>query len=389
MREKSFQLGSSPRLSFRACAGDLRIQSWEQEEVQILFRREGEAANVQEAEGELTLDGVMPKAVQVPPGASVHLQRCSGDFDAANVAVVHIEAHQGDLSLNQVNKVELAMVHGDVQVREAQSLQVTTLHGDLRVQNLAESAAIAQVHGDITLKQTQGQLTLENVTGDVVVRNPAAHLDVRNVTGDLTLSGDVQAGEYHLEALGDVSLYLGTESNANLELEARLGRITCGLKLDDSSESANRVTGKIGQGAAHLEAVSNTGDVRLRPLGTDQVRREMEKERIWVEVHARRAEEHARRVAERELLRAEAHARRSAAHAQRMAEKAHRAQERLAEKAEERATRMKRLQVKLGMLQRGPSPEALENERLAILKMLAEGKISAEQAESLLDALEG
>jgi membrane protein involved in colicin uptake len=122
----------------------------------------------------------------------------------------------------------------------------------------------------------------------------------------------------------------------------------------------------MGQGTAQVHVVTPTGDVRLHPLGADQVRHEMEKERIWAEAHARRAAEHA----------------------QRMAEKARRVSERLAEKAEERAAKARRWQVKWSTPQK-TSSESLENERLAILKMLAEGKINAEQAESLLNALEG
>lgn len=367
MRDKRFQLGSSPHLSFHACLGHLRIQSWDLEEVQLLFRREDEAANVQEEAGGLTIASAMPEAVNVPRGASVLLQHCVGDVQAANLAALHVEQHQGDLSLHHVNRIELTTVHGDVEARETQSLQVTTLHGDLRMRAIDESLAIALVHGDISLKGAKGQLALHDITGDVVIRDPEGHLDVRNVTGDVALSGTLQTGDYYLEALGDIALYLHPASDVHLGLEAHLGHIACGLALNESTESAHELSGKMAQGTAQVRVVTHSGDVRLRPLGADQVRHEMEKERIWTERHAHRLAEHA----------------------QRMAEKARRASERWAERAEERAARTRRWQVKWDVPQRKPSPETLEDERLAILKMLAEGKINAEQAESLLKVLEG
>jgi len=364
MKTKSFQLGETPCLSFRACMGQVRIQSWDLKEVQLLFS--GGEINAQEAEGALAITAAMPDAVNVPPGASVYLQSCVGDVHATDLAALRVERHQGDLSLHHVSRIELTTVHGDVQIREAQSLQVSTLHGDLHIRTLDGDLTIATVHGDILLDGAKGQLTLQDITGDVSVRDPIGHLDVRNVTGDAALSGNLQSGDYHLDALGDVTLGLEPTSDVRLELDARLGRIACGLALLETSESGHELSGKMGQGTAQVHILAHTGDIRLRALGADQVRHDMERERIWAEAHARRAAERA----------------------ERMAEKARRVSERLAEKAEERAARAHRWQAKWGVAQK-VTPESTEDERLAILKMLAEGKINAEQAENLLRALEG
>jgi len=389
MKSKTLKLGANPNLSFQACAGHLRIQSWDLEDVQLLSSGEGAATQVEEVSGGLTITGMMPEMVNVPPAASVLLQSCAGDVHATDLASLRIERHQGDLALQGVKRIELTTVHGDVRASEAQSLQVNTLHGDLQAHAVAESLTIAVVHGDIAVKEAKGQLALHDITGDVAIRNPVGALDARNVTGDLALSGDLQTGSYHLEALGDVSLHLATTSSVHLELEARLGDIGCDLALTETTESPHKLSGKMGQGTAEIHVVTYSGDVRLHPLGADQVRHELEKERIRTEAHARRAAEHAQRIVEKEIRLAEAHARRTAERAERIAERARRASERAAERMEERAARMQRWQVKRAGQQSGTSPEALENERLAILKMLAEGKINTEQAEGLLEALEG
>jgi hypothetical protein len=48
MESKVFQLGHSPRLIFRSCEGDVRIQGWEKDEVELSSRKDDEALNVQE-----------------------------------------------------------------------------------------------------------------------------------------------------------------------------------------------------------------------------------------------------------------------------------------------------------------------------------------------------
>jgi DUF4097 and DUF4098 domain-containing protein YvlB len=365
MSDKSYQLGPSPRVSFDTCVGDLRVQGWDREEVQLRFRSEDGVSDAQQVDADLTITGPMPKAANVPAAASVLLRNCAGDVHATGFATLRIEQHQGDLDLQHMDQVDLKTVHGDIQACEVRSLQVAAVHGDLHVQAVAEALAVAGVHGDIVLRAAQGQLAVKDVTGDVVARNPVGQLDVRNVTGDVALSGNIQTGDYHLEALSDVALDLDTASDARLEAEAQLGRIACGLALAETAESAHKLSGKLGQGTAHIQVVTLSGDIRLRPLGADRVRHEMEKERIWTEVHARRAADRARR---------------------------------LAEKAEAHAAKVRRWHLEwqtpapgaaAPRRQERVSPETLQDERLAILKMLAEGKISAEQADSLLSALEG
>ncbi len=103
--------------------------------------------------------------------------------------------------------------------------------------------------------------------------------------------------------------------------------------------------------------------------------------KIDFEAIAQRETERARRQAERELERA-----------QRMADKALRR----AEQVQKRAHSKRGVQWRLDWdtehgARRTPrqSQAASEEERLAVLKMLAEGKISAEEAETLLQALGG
>ena len=108
---------------------------------------------------------------------------------------------------------------------------------------------------------------------------------------------------------------------------------------------------------------------------------------------AKNAERHASRVAQH----AERHAERAARHAERAAERATHHAERIsrhAERAAERGARRGRWWFTERMDEWGgstaaPRSRASEQERLAIMQMLRDGKITAEQASTLLDALGG
>ena len=116
---------------------------------------------------------------------------------------------------------------------------------------------------------------------------------------------------------------------------------------------------------------------------------------------ARNAERHASRVAqhaERHAERAAEHAERAARHAEKHAERVTRHAERVSQRAEraaERGVRRGRWWFTERMDEWAKSgggttaPRATEEERLAIMQMLRDGKITTEQAATLLDALGG
>jgi hypothetical protein len=347
MKSKSFTLGQSPRLVFLACAGDLRAQSWDQPEVQLLLAREEDLAAIRLSDSGLEISATMPATVHVPPGASIVLESCAGDLHAAGIASVELRKHRGDVSLHQTGNVELNQVHGDVLVHEARSLQLAVMHGDLRVRGLAEGLTLRDLHGDVSLKHVGGTSTLQGITGDVVIRDPVGGVDARAVTGDLRLAGAVRAGETTIEVLGDISLCLDQSSDVQIELEASLGQVHSSTALSESTRTAHRLEGKLGEGTAHLFARSNSGDIRLD----------------WGPVHAgQRRDDSAA-----ELSRFEAG---------------------IEQRSDEQAARARRWRAHWPDATRAEPEEPLEDERLAILKMLADGRVSPDQAAELLQAME-
>jgi DUF4097 and DUF4098 domain-containing protein YvlB len=361
MESKVFQLGQNPRLIFRSCAGDVRIQGWEKDEVELSSRKDDSALTVQEQDGALEISATIPLTAHVPVESSAVVEKCAGDLRAAALDEVQVNTHRGDLSLYQVNTIKITAVYGDVEVRESQSLQVTTLNGDLQAGPVGQKVTVVGANGDVRLQGATAQLDLREVTGDVSIRDPDGHVDVRDVNGDVKLAGTVQSGQYHLETHGDVVIYLDPTSSVSLDLQAPLGRVACSLELGEVQESGHTLAGHLNAGTAHIKAVAHNGDVKIRQ---------------------------ARAEADRAQARAEARARRAAERAQRAAERAQRTAERMRRKSERIEAKAHRLSIKWSTPQAEAAKGNLEEERLAVLRMLSEGKLNSEQAEALLGALE-
>jgi len=365
MEDMDFQLGPNPQILFRACADDIRIHGGDQLQVRLLSRKDTQLVQVQQGENTLEVSAPVAVTAIVPAGARVVLQNCAGDIRGTAFQSLSVQEHRGDLALYDIGSVELVNLRGDVQLRASQSLRVTGFRGDLEARIVREEIDVADVHGDISLRGVRGRLALKGIDGDVLVLDPEGQLDISGMNGDLEFRADLHRGQYNLETNGDIEISLEPESDARLDLEAQHGRVHCAIPLVDAQTSARSVSGHLGSDGAQLKAIASQ-DIQVRALRGEDLREEMERERAH----------------------AEAFARREVAHALRMAEKAHRVSERLSQKAQDRAERLRHWQSRWSTLPRRATSQDLEGERLTVLKMLAEHKIDADQAEALLRALE-
>jgi len=362
-----FQLGDRSQVVFSACSDDLRIQGGAEGQAEVLDRPDTSGLQVQQTDQGLHITSASPLAVRVPESAIVALQSCSGDALITRIREAHVGQHSGDLMLTKVGAAELSGINGDVQIGGGQSLRVTTLNGDLRVSATQGELSLVGICGDITLRSVAGHAEIRGITGDISLRNPDGQIHVHDVNGNVELAGNLSSGEYTVETNGDVALRLDQSSDARLELEAPVGSISCSLRLSDTQQAAHALLGTLGQGSAKLRVIAASGDIKVRATRGGDMEEALEEEMARVEQCARRA----------------------ADRAERMAEKMRQRGQRLEEKARRRAERMARIHSYGTLLRNQYAPaDNAQQERLAVLKMLAEGKINAEQAEALLSALE-
>lgn len=376
MTTRSFDLGPNPHLVFRSCMGDVRIRAWGEDQVALWLDQEPETLDVQEAEGALELSTAGSVTAQVPVDTRVVLISSVGDLHVTGLSKLSVTDHQGDLTATSCGRLELATLNGDVRVRDSQYLDVQSLNGDLRVGAAQGEAQVAGVRGDVALRGLSGQVTASNITGSLSIYHLDGRLDVHDVDGDVQLKATLQSGDYAIQTKGDISLYLGPETNAHVELEAATGRISCTAELRNVKEAAHRLTGDLGEGTAQLTVSASSGNIKVQQATVGDLREEVERERARAEAYARREAERAQRVADKMRRKGE-----------RLAEKARRRSERAARKARKHAAKARDWRIEWSARRTSGAEDNLEQERLAVLTMLGEGTINAEQAEALLQAL--
>jgi DUF4097 and DUF4098 domain-containing protein YvlB len=357
-------------LALNTAQGGLALEGWDG------------AVNVGMVQGDATLkDGAGSLALNTVQG-ELALEGWDGAVNAGTV--------QGDAALRQTS--------GDV--------NLGTVGGDLAAEDTNGALSVASVGGDAYLRGLDGALSLGSVGGDLAGRDLAADVDVAQVGGDASLK-TVFAGPhtYRIQAGGDIAVKALPDSSATFTLQAVGGRIKVKGLAAEAAEGG-QWRGVLGDGEAQVTLISH-GSIKLRAV--DQDDREEEYAPFgagfgevgaiagWGEELGQRIQQHVAEklgkidfeaIARREAERARRHAEREMARAQRQWEKA----QRKAERAQHKKGGPWPFEWGGGYSAQPPAGRrqpVSEEERMAVLKMLAEGKISAAEAETLLQALEG
>lgn len=401
---KSIPVGDKPKIRIDSVGGDLSVVGWDGadllikgDENEIRFEQTGEAVSVSSGD-DLSLRvprGASLEFVSVGGDVSIRgvlggceIKEVSGDLSIRDVGAVTIGTVQSDLSLgNAKGNVYLKDIQGDASIRDVEgNLEIEMIAEDLSLRGVKGNVRVKNAHSDVSIHGVDGDTTLDSVADDLALRGARGNINV-NVGEDVVVYLEPKADAvYSIDAGDDILLVLPKNANATLSMRGdEIFMDWQGMENDDATERV--VT--LGDGSAQIKLnaggevrVSNRSDAgdsadewgNFAGLNFDwsgfgeRISRQVEQATARA---AKRAEEAARR--------AERHAARHARHAGHP----------------KSGLVVGRWNWDFKGAPKPPTPPeppvepVSEEERMAILKMLAEKKITAQQAEELLNALDG
>jgi hypothetical protein len=349
---RSVAAGLSPRLSIEQVKGDLSVVGWDSEET--LIKAEEEGLQFRQDGDQIACACEGDVALRLPRGSTVSI----GTVD-------------GDVSIRSVfGALELGDVHGDLSARDVASLSAGRVGSDLVLRSARGDVHVRKVEGDAAIRDVRGNLSLDSVSDDLVVREVSGNVHA-DVGEDVVIYLASKPGQVcRVNAGDDILLVLPAAANASLTLQgASIHMQWPGIENDDSTSREVR----LGDGSASL-SLSGGGEVRV----TDRADAGEHADEFgnfaginfdWSELgeivgkNVAAATRRAGRKAAAAVKRVERIGARDWAGVRRAMDWARAA---------------------------GPARQpASEQESLAILRMLQEEKITAEEADKLLAALEG
>ena len=362
---KSIFAGKTPKIRIDSIDGDLSVVGWDGEDV-LIKADEDELALKQNAD-EIVFSCTDDVSLRIPKDSSLLIQRIGGDAALRGV----------------MGNIEIKEIDNDLSIRDVGSVTIGTVASDLSLRGAKGNLYVKNAGGDVSIRDVEGNVMLDSVADDLALRGARGNIKV-NVGEDVVVYLEPKAdGVYSITAGDDILLVLRPDSNVTLTMSGdEIDVAWPGIEQQDDVTERVLV---LGDGSAKV-TLNAGGDIRVtndanagnsaEEFGNfaglnfdwsgfgERISRQIEQSTARA---AKRAEEAARRV--------ERH-------------------------AERQARRWKgtvnsdpwNWNVGPKGVPTPPTPPSepvAEEERMAILKMLADKKITAEQAEQLLNALEG
>lgn len=361
---KTISAGRAPKILIESIGGDFSLAGWEGDD--ILLKDDDDEIRVSQDADQVNLSCGGDLSLRVPKAASIFINKIGGDASIRGV--------MGGIELNEIG--------GDLSIRDVNSVAINTVHADFSLRGAKGHLSIKNANSDVSIRDVDGNVTLDSVADDLALRDARGNISA-NVAEDVVMYLNPQAGNvYSVTAGDDILLVMPPKAGATLTLNADQINVDWqGVEADE--DSASRVV-TLGDGSATV-TLNAGGDIRVSNqsdagesaqdfgnfagIGMD-----------WSgfgERISRRVEQAAQRV-------------------QRKVEEAARRIESKTREVERRSRRSHDSEIgrwNWDFSPKGvpmpPNPPVSEEERLVILKMLQEKKITAEEAEKLLSALEG
>lgn len=398
---KSVFVGNNPRIRIESVGGDLSVVGWDGndlllkgDEDEIRFEQTGEVVSVFSSD-DLSLRvprGASLEFTRIGGDASIRgvvggceLKEVAGDLSIRDIGAITIDTIHGDLSLsNTKGNVYVKNIHSDASIRDVEgNLEIESIADDLSLREVKGNLHVKNAHGDVSIHGVDGNVVLDSVADDLALRGARGNIKV-NVGEDVVVYLDPKAdAEYSIHADDDILLVL--PKNANATLDMRADEIFMDWQGTENDDATQRVV-TLGDGSAKIN-LNAGGEIRVSNRAdagnsVDEFGNFAGLNFDWSgfgERISRQVEQATTRAAKR----AEEAARRAERHAERHLRRG---------KGGLVAGRWNwdfKGAPKPPLPPDPPSEPVSEEERMAILKMLAEKKITAQQAEELLNALDG
>ncbi|HEC23327.1 MAG TPA: hypothetical protein ENI95_10470 [Chloroflexi bacterium] len=374
MPVQRLDLGMTPHIRVLTCGGTLRVRGSDHVEVMI---------ESDDAQPDIATEG--PEATISSPGAGCYIRLPRGGS-------LHIVEVSDDLRIKDIDgQITVERVGGDLSIRRVGALSVQTVRGGARLRSVSGPLTLGVVEQDAMLRDIGAPARIERIEGDLYGRDIPSGVAIGWTGGDLSLrTGFAREATFEFNVAGDSHFRIPSDASVRFVIsgEARL-LLDHGLEALTGDDHQIVV---VGDGGATV-TLTTGGSVRISRRGGESLGREFAGlfeddlsaylADLAAQLDARLGKLDAEirdslRASVRESLRASLRV--SLQEAVREARKARHERRRPAH-AERRA----------GAPSGFPGREepVSEEEIIAVLQMLEEGKITVEEANSLLEALSG
>jgi hypothetical protein len=201
MNQQTIATSMTPEIYIGDVGGDLQVKGWDRSEVNI--KANADDLTLQHEEDTLHISCTGSIALRVPEGASL------------NIGSVH-----GETRIKLLDEgLQIGTLYGSLVVRGAAGLKTGVIHGGLLAKNIGGDLLLEQVHGSATIRSVQGDCQILRVMGDVNLRHCEGDLRIQADGGMRVRLGELN-GDVTLKTNGALLCHLPEDASASIEAAA-------------------------------------------------------------------------------------------------------------------------------------------------------------------------
>lgn len=379
MAVKSLACGENPVIHIEA-EDHLSLGGWDQSEIQVKIQDES-SLQLNQQDSAFYIHAYEDCVVSVPVNAQVLIQKVKGSASISSLT--------GPITIHNVG--------GHLTLREVGAVRCDNVGGHLKVYQVGADLAVANVGGNFKGRDVRGLLKVDNVGGSVKLLDVGS-VQSMNVGGSIKLKMIHVPNDMRISAGGSIKIWLPAEAGYELDAVSGGQKIVLSSRGETIRYNSGHHRMTVGGGGSLLQLLSGGSISLLDSDWEDDLAVEefgIEAEVIGAAFDGVVQDRISQRVQER-IRRAEERAQSVSRRAEeRVRDASRRAEERLREAMQRREERSRSSPRNWDFGPFGPSaparpaPRASAEERMLVLDMLRDNKITAEEANRLLDALEG
>jgi hypothetical protein len=369
MKQTVIPVKPDGKLNIKASA-DLRIEGTPQQFLTAIGEH-GDALKLTDVNGVVEVRATDDCRLLIPEQMNVTVERCGGDASISNLKTHLI----------------IGKVGGDLTLKSIAGISVESVGGDFTFRTEEGGVEVARTGGDL-MGDGVPSLTSKGIGGDVILRNILGTVDLA-AGADVTLSSMLsELPQMNIKAAGDIKLVVDKSAKAQLELvcgdEIRVS--ACGQEFDVEEDSLSLPLGEGG----NVVKLTAGGDIIVTETREDYDFDDIFSrwDNDWKDfgVNLEKTIRESLNLASEKLSQASEQASQAGSLAQEKLDRAMR-------KLEKHGIDGNKKWVGVAFdtpapLKEKPKSGMSEEERLMVLRMLQEKKITVEEAEKLLSALD-
>lgn len=234
------QTSDSPEIKIGKIQGSLRIKGWDRPEIRVDSDLT-DTAKVTHNENIFTIKSTSGCLLRTPMESSFAIEKIDGDLILKSI--------EGPIQAENVN--------GQVMAKSVGPLTISTVSGNLSARNIEGSYSSEQVRGNVSLYDIEGQITIEEVHGNLSINGFSSGINA-STRGNASLKLDPEAGgTYHVSSRGNISCRLSPDTHASIKLVSKSKQIRVALQGEKETLNVDEHSFTVGDGDSSIVLEAN------------------------------------------------------------------------------------------------------------------------------------